>query len=83
MELKNYPSGDEEFDNWFRETQPGWAAEIDAQIAKDQLFAELLEALESILDDSLIDADDGELALKALAAIRHTARATIAKAKGE
>jgi hypothetical protein len=49
MELKNYPSGDEEFDNWFRETQPDWAAEIDAKIAKDNLFDEMLEALENLM----------------------------------
>lgn len=44
---------------------------------------DMLDALEAILGEALLDADDGELALIACEAIRSNARAAIAKAKGE
>lgn len=45
--------------------------------------ADLLAALRDILEDSHIDADELDLALDALSAIRFVARAAIAKAEGK
>ena len=49
--LKNYTSGDPEFDKWFRETQPDWANEIDAQLEKDSKFEQMRELLTEWLDN--------------------------------
>lgn len=52
MELKNYPSGDKEFDSWFREVNPDWADEIDEQLKSKVLLNRFAEMYDFLVDQT-------------------------------